>query len=52
LIAIQVNYLNYFYLAKKTIKLIIKIPSMATKQKLGVNSVAPNWALGMKDKQI
>ena len=28
--------------------LVVKVASGATKQRLGVNSVAPNWALAMK----
>ena len=29
--------------------LVVKVAFGATKRKLGVNSVAPNWALAMKD---
>ena len=29
--------------------IVFKLASGATKQRLGVNSVAPNWAIAMKD---
>ncbi len=29
--------------------IVVKTASGATKQRLGVNSVAPNWAIAMKD---
>ena len=29
--------------------IVVKVASGATKQRLGVNSVAPNWALALKD---
>ena len=29
--------------------MVVKVASVATKQKLGINSKYPNWALAIKD---